>query len=243
MSTEKPYEKFAEVYDTFMDNTFYEDYYKFILKILGRLKFKPNTILEVACGTGKLTQRFHKEGYMIEGLDLSEEALKIAKSKGLNVYQGNMIEFKLENQYDIVLNIFDSLNYIQKLSDLHKCFNSINKHLPKSGLFIFDMNSDFKINKVIPTFKTEYYKVGDTELIWLNSHETDTWIAEMILFVKTNDKYERFHEKHIEKAYTLGEIKIALKKANFELLNLYSDFKFKKVKTDTKRWFFIARKL
>lgn len=243
MSKEKPYEKFAEVYDSIMPDKFYKDYYNFIVKILKKLKFKPESILEVACGTGKLMELFHKKGYQIEGLDLSEGMLNIAKKKGLKVYQGNMINFRLNKKYDLILNIFDSLNYIQKLTDLQKCFVTTNRHLNKNGLFIFDMNSDFKINKVIPKFKTEYYKIGNTELIWLNSHKQNKWVSEMIMFCKTNKKYERFYEKHIEKAYKLIKIKNLLKKANFELINIYSDFNFSKVKKNSKRWFFVAKKL
>lgn len=243
MSNEKPYEKFAEVYDAIMRDNFYKDYYAFVIKLLRKLKFEPKAILEVACGTGKLTGIFHKRGYNIEGLDLSTVMLKIAKKKGLKVHQGNMINFKLKKRYDLVLNIFDSLNYLQKLSDLQKCFKTTNKHLNENGLFIFDMNSDFKINKVIPKFSTEYYKVDNTELIWLNKHKPNTWIAEMTMFCKSNGKYTRFYEKHIEKAYRFDEVKRLLKKANFELINIYSDFNFSKVKRTSKRWFFVARKL
>jgi len=66
------------------------------------------------------------------------------------------------------------------------------------------MNSDFKINKAIPDnpVKTEYRKIDDIEFIWLNSHRPDTWIIELIFFEKSeNGKYQRFYEKHIEKAY------------------------------------------
>jgi ubiquinone/menaquinone biosynthesis C-methylase UbiE len=243
MPNKKPYEKFAEVYDSIMRDKFYKDYYAFINRILRKLKFKPKSILEVACGIGRLMEIFHKKSYQIEGLDLSKGMLRIAKKKGLKVYQGNMINFNLKKKYDLILNIFDSLNYLQKSSDLEKCFKTTNRHINQNGLFIFDMNSDFKINKIIPTFKTEYYKVGDTELIWLNKYKPNTFIAEMIMFSKSNGKYTRFYEKHIERAYKLNKVKQLLKKANFKLISICSDFNFGKVKKNSKRWFFVTRKL
>lgn len=242
-SNEEPYKKFAEVYDSIMRDKFYKDYYNFVVKVLKQLKFKPKTILEVACGTGKLMQIFHKKGYKIEGVDLSKGMLDIARKKGLKVYQGNMVNFNLKKRSDLILNIFDSLNYLQKLLYLEKCFKMTSRHLNRKGLFIFDMNSNFKIDKIIPKFKSEYYKVGDTELIWLNKYKSNTWIAEMIMFCKNNGEYTRFYEKHIEKAYKLNEIKRILKKANFKLINTYSDFEFNKVKKNSKRWFFIAKKM
>jgi len=95
MLTGNPYEKFAEVYDSIMPDKFYEDYYKFIIEILKKLELKPASILELACGTGKLAKIFLDEDYNIEGLDLSQSMLSIAKKKGLKVYQGNMVNFKL----------------------------------------------------------------------------------------------------------------------------------------------------
>ncbi len=243
MSNEKPYEKFAEIYDLIMRGKWHKDYYKFIFKILRKLDFKPESILEVACGTGNLMEIFDNKEYKIEGLDLSNKMLDIAKKKGLRVYQGNMISFRLNKEYDLILNIFDSLNYIQKISDLQKCFESTNNHLCEHGLFIFDMNSDFKINKILPNLKTEYYNLGDTELIWLNRHKPNTWIADMIFFSKSNGKFTRFYEKHVQKSYRFNDIKKLLKKTNFELLNVYSDFNFGKVKKNSERWFFVTRKI
>jgi SAM-dependent methyltransferase len=226
-----------------MEDKFYEDYFEFIMRTLGKLGLTPKTVLEIACGTGKLAKIFLDKGYSIEGLDISRSMLTVAKKKGLKVYQGNMVDFELNKKYDLILCIFDSLNYIQEASELQQCFKSVNKHLNQDGLFIFDMNSDFKINKIIPDFKTEYYKVGDIETVWLNSHETDTWISEMIFFEKTKDgKYVRFCEKHIEKAHKIGIVRKLVKKADFEIVESHSDFQFSKIRRNSKRWFFICKR-
>jgi len=145
----------------------------------------------------------------------------------------------------LILCIYDSLNYIQRQSDLQQCFNSVNKHLHPDGLLIFDMNSVFKINRIIPNnpVKTQYHRVGDIELVWLNLHEPDTWIAEMIFFERMeNGTYQRFYEKHIEKAYRLSTVKGLLKKANFEIIAGYSDLQFNEIRKNSNRWFFLCKK-
>lgn len=244
MAEKTPYKKFALVYDSIMGDRFYNGYFKFLIKIFNELKFKPANILEIACGTGKLAKIFLDKEYEIEGLDMSGDMLDIAGKKGLKIHRQNMVSFKLKKKYDLILCIFDSLNYIQRKVDLKRSFNSVNKHLESGGLFIFDMNSPFGINKVIPkNFKTIYRKNANLELIWLNSHRPDTWIIEMIMFEKRNGGiYKRFYEKHIEKAYKLAEIKKMLKKSSFKLLSAYSNFKFDKVKKDSGRWFFVCEK-
>lgn len=242
MPTRNPYEKFAEVYDSVMRDKFYQDYYQFVTEILKEQGLEPKTILELACGTGKLAKIFLDKGYNIEGLDISKNMLRVAKKKGLKVHQGNMVDFKLKKKYDLILCIFDSLNYTQEQSELHQCFKSVKKHLSQDGLLIFDMNSDYKINKLIPNFGTEYYKVGDIEMVWLNTHEPDTWVTEMIFFEKTeNGKYQRFYEKHIEKAYKISTIKSLLQKAKLEMIASYSDFQYSKMRRNAKRWFFVCK--
>ncbi len=243
----RPYERFAEVYDKITPDEFYAEYYDFILKILKEMNYKPKKTLDLACGTGRLAKIFLDEGYDIEGLDISEKMLEIAKSraKNLKVYQSNMIDFNLGKKYDLIVCTYDSINYILQEASLQKCFNSVSKHLNQEGVFIFDMNSVFKINKVLPEYKADYYDFGDAELIWLNSHshEPDLWIGEVILFKKTEEgKYERYYEKYIERAFELNTTKKLLKAANFEILETYSDFEFNKIKKDSKRWFFVTKK-
>jgi SAM-dependent methyltransferase len=237
----RSYEKFAAVYDLVTPDEFYVDYFEFLMKIFKEIIFKPKKILDLACGTGRLTKIFLDKGYDVEGLDISASMLEIAKKRGLKVYQSNMVDFDVGKKYDLIICTYDSLNYILHEDSLQKCFDSVSKHLSQAGVFIFDMNSQFKINKVLPEYKADYYDFGDAELIWLNSHSDPYWIGEVILFKKAKDgKYERFYEKYIERAYELKTVKKLLE-AKFEILETYSDFEFNKIKKDSKRWFFVTQ--
>lgn len=243
MNFQKPYGKiFTQFYEKIMDDKFYRDYYLFVSKIFIQLKFKPIKILELACGTGKLAKLFSDKGYTIDGLDTSKYMLELAEKKGIRCYRKNMVKFNLPERYDLILSIYDSLNYLKTEKDLERCFGSVKTHLNLKGLFIFDMNSDYKINTVIPKIQNRYYKIKNAELIWLNFHKTNKWVAKMILFEKTNKHYQRFYEKHIEKAYKLNIIKKLLKKFNFKILGIYSDFNFSKAQKNSLRWFFVCQK-
>ncbi|WP_287586081.1 class I SAM-dependent methyltransferase [Candidatus Borrarchaeum sp.] len=238
----RSYEKFAEVYDLVTPEEFYFDYFNFIKKILKSLNYNPQNILDVACGTGRLAKILLDKDYDVEGLDISESMLEIARKRGLKVYQSNMVDFNVGQKYDLIISTYDSLNYVLQESSLKKCFNSIKKHLNQKGIFICDMNSDYKINKVLPEYKVDYYDFSEVnaELIWLNSYQKNYWIGEVILFKKAEDgKYDRFYEKYIERAYELKTIKKLLKEAEFEILETYSDFELNKIKKDSKRWFFV----
>ena len=241
-----PYGKFADVYDSLMDlQHFYDGYYQFIREILQKLGLKPEKVLEIGCGTGKLSEIFLRNGCDVEGLDLSEAMLAVAKSRGLKVYNQDMAGFKLGKKYGLILCIFDSLNYLQSKSQLQRCFASVHSHLDKEGLFVFDVNSDYKINHFIPMFnKPASYKIGETEVVWSNSHRPNTWIARitMIEKAKGSGNYRKFFEKHVEKAYSLKVLKALLVKSGFRIIGVYSDFEFNAVRKDSLKWFFVCRK-
>ena len=236
-----PYQKFAELYDAVMSqDQFYSSYYSFVVELAEKFRLKPKRILEIGCGTGKLSELFLKHGCSVEGLDLSEPMLTIAKKRGVKVHYGGMAGFKLNRKFDVILSIFDSINYLQKKLELEKCFGAVFQHLAAGGLFIFDLNSAFKINTAIPKlFKKEaHYRFGDTELLWRNSHEPDTWIVD--IGIKQDGK--TFHERHVEKAYKIEDVRKLLKESGFAVAGVYSDFDFSAVRKNSWKWFFVCRK-
>ena len=102
------YTDFAEVYDTFMDDTPYEEWADFIAGLIEKygiskpvrnadcekdimkaeepddesiLASERNLVLDLGCGTGTLTELLYEKGYDMMGIDNSEEMLRIAMEK------------------------------------------------------------------------------------------------------------------------------------------------------------------
>lgn len=103
------YTDFASVYDTFMDETPYEEWAEFIHQLIkeygisGRTGLKEETVageastetvseseildsernlvLDLGCGTGTLTELLYRKGYDMIGVDFSQEMLNIALTK------------------------------------------------------------------------------------------------------------------------------------------------------------------
>ena len=70
------YEAIASVYDNINSDIDYSAWADFIEKCFDKfLKNKPSLILDLACGTGKMTFELHKRGYDMIGADMSEEML------------------------------------------------------------------------------------------------------------------------------------------------------------------------
>src|SRR5215213_4604167 len=63
-----------------------------------------STLLDVACGTGTYLT-YLQERYDVEGVDLSEEMLEIARRKlpDVRFHQGDLVDFDLDRQFDVVI--------------------------------------------------------------------------------------------------------------------------------------------
>jgi len=107
-------------------------------------KNKSALILELCCGTGRLTLPLAKEGYDIMGIDYTpamlEQAKVKAKKEGLEVtfIEADMRTFELPDTYDLIFIPFNSIHPLYKNEDFFNTMVSVRKHLKEDGLFVFD---------------------------------------------------------------------------------------------------------
>ena len=127
-------------YDAF--NQPYQDDLKFYLAEVRKAR---GPVLELACGTGRLTIPMRKKGVAITGLDLAAPMLEQARAKaaaaGVNVEfkPGDARSFRLKKKFKLVFMAFNSLQHLGKAEDLRGLFSSVAAHLAPGGRFIFDV--------------------------------------------------------------------------------------------------------
>ena len=73
------YRDFAYVYDELMKDVDYDAWVDFIEKVFQTYQVRPERIVDLACGTGNITSRLASRGYMLTGVDISNEMLGIAR--------------------------------------------------------------------------------------------------------------------------------------------------------------------
>jgi len=101
-------------------------------------------ILELCCGTGRLTLPIAKDGYDITGVDHTPSMLEQAKIKaceaGLEIcfIQADIRTLDLQKKYDLVLIPFNSIHHLYQNDDLFETFSVVKKHLNDEGLFMLD---------------------------------------------------------------------------------------------------------
>lgn len=240
------YTSFAYVYDEFMDNVPYDEWCEYIEKLLKSKGIKEGLILDLGCGTGKLTRRLKEKGYDMIGIDNSEDMLSIAREKGddsILYLMQDMREFELYGTVNAVISICDCINYITDTQDLLQVFKLVNNYLEKDGVFIFDLNTEYKYSQVIGDSVIADNR-EDESFIWENTYYEEEKINEyeVTLFMKTeNGLYEKHVETHYQRAYSLEEIKELLQKAGMEFIAAYDAFTTKPVRNNSERIYVIAR--
>ena len=104
-------------------------------------------VLELACGTGRITVALARKGIDIRGLDISRQMLAEAAKKsgkaGINVewINADARKFKVNGKFPLVIMPFRSLQHIHSHNDLLSLFRSVRGHLRKGGKFIFDIQN------------------------------------------------------------------------------------------------------
>lgn len=101
-------------------------------------------ILELCCGTGRLTLPIARDGYNISGVDYTPSMLAQARLKAsevgleINFIEADIRTLNLQEKYDLIFIPFNSIHHLYKNEDLFKVFNVVRNHLKDGGLFLLD---------------------------------------------------------------------------------------------------------
>lgn len=119
---------------------------------------KGKLLLDVACGTGAHAGLLSKY-YKVDGLDLDSKMLSIAHKKypKIRFHQGDMTDFDLGRQFDVIVCLFSSIGYVRTKSRLQKAIKSMNHHLLPGGVLLVE-----------PWFSSKQWNVGHNHMVTVN---------------------------------------------------------------------------
>ena len=145
------YKNLAASYDRLTNDVDYEVTVAFYEEILRREGLAPRTVVDLACGTGSVTEILARKGYRVTGVDMSEEMLTEAAMKTMDMEQPPMYscqllqELRLPRGVDMAVCALDSLDYILDPADCKEAIRRAYKALNPGGIFIFDVNTPEKL--------------------------------------------------------------------------------------------------
>lgn len=226
------YTDFASVYDTFMDDTPYQEWADFLAELIStygiskpykngekalgaessekeKLETEKDLVVDLGCGTGTLTELLSRKGYDMIGVDMSAEMLNVALAKKeksgspiLYLCQ-DMRELDLYSTVGTVISVCDSVNYLLEDEEVLETFGLVNNYLYPGGIFLFDFNTVYKYEQII----------GDTTIaenrekcsfIWENYYHVDGHINEYDLTVFAREEKSGLFRRFTETHFQRG---------------------------------------
>ncbi len=222
----KTYDSFAPYYDKYMSHVIYEDWVEFLLdQYLKKNHENPGKILEMACGTANISCRLVKRNLQVEATDISSEMLKIAAKKPFSPELNcrDMLSSLKENSYDLIIMLFDSINYLLKRSQISLLFNNIATSLKPNGLFIFDISTLKNCEENFDGFinledNKDLYLIHHSDL----DYDTNIQSTYLTFFEKNGFLYRRSDEVHKQKIYRSRQIISLIEKSPLKLNGIFS---------------------
>ncbi|MBR6403105.1 MAG: class I SAM-dependent methyltransferase [Eubacterium sp.] len=249
------YHFFARVYDRMMENIPYEDWEQYILQLLYKYNISPySKIAELGCGTGTMTELLSDEGFLVTGIDLSEDMLteaeaklRYAKARGIRnrditYLNQDMRELSLQEKQSAIISICDSMNYLLSTDDLYRTMKAAKDNLKDDGIFIFDLKTEYFFQTELDriTFRDD---LGDFSYIWKNRYDGESRIHKygLVFRIRGKDGIRYEKEVHRQRVFTAAEIKEAAIKAGFSKAVAYDAFTFDKPKIKSDRIYIVCR--
>ena len=243
------YDLIAPIYDCINGEIDYSAWADFFEKVFDRyMPRRPELILDLGCGTGRMTLELAKRGYDMTGVDYSTEMLNKARIRadesGADVLWlcQDMTAFELYGTVDATVSCLDCINHLTTARELDDCFKLVHNYLIPNGLFIFDINGKYKFEKIYSD-RSYIMEQGDDMCIWQNFYNPKTFLCDFYITVfgkNSGSTYLRSDEIQTERMYTVRSIKQHLKRNGFEFLGAYSDFDFTLATDSDERIFFVA---
>lgn len=242
------YHALAASYDRLTNDVDYGATVDFYLEILKREGVQPRTVLDLACGTGSVTEILARKGYNVTGVDMSEEMLTQALSKVMDLEPvprflcQKLQELNLPRGFDLAVCALDSLDYITDPEDCAEAIRRVYKYLNPGGVFIFDVNTPEKLRAMDGQVWLD--EDDDVYCVWRGEFDEETNICSygMDLFQRRGDVWTRSFEEHREYAYSREQLTGCLKSAGFTHIEVYADRLFEAPREGEQRIYFKARK-
>ena len=210
---------------------------------------KVTDVLDLGCGTGRMTVELAKRGFDMIGVDRSPEMLDLARQAGegagvssrILLLEQEMTDFELYGTVDAVVSCLDTVNHLTSRLDLARCFSLVHNYLNPDGLFLFDVNSKRKFEQVYSD-KTYVFEAKGIYCVWENRYFRGVCDFGITLFKREGKGlYRRYEGVERERMYPLSALKRTLEETGFEWIGAYPAPYSGTLSGDEDRWYIAAR--
>lgn len=176
-------------------------------------------LLDVACGTGGHAP-FLRDDFSYEGLDLDSGLLTIARERypGIPFHLGDMLDFDLKRQFDVVTCLFGSIAYAKTPQKLAQAMATMTRHVHPGGVLVIE--PFITPEAWVPDHPAALFvDQPDLKIARMNvsAREDDIVILDFQYLVATPAGIEHFSERHELGLFTEAQYHDALTAAGLDV--------------------------
>lgn len=210
------YREFAKYYDIFYQKKDYKNEVYFLTNFID----KKDKVIDVGCGTGIHGSLLEKNGISVDGLDLNQEMLNIAKTRMNGIlYNQNVLNINIDKKYDVVISMFAVMNHLNNTDELTKALLNLKGILNENGKIIIDLHNPQNSGE-----KTDCFDNITRTMIW-NYDSANKIERSRIIFEINGCKYE---DSHVFKIFTIDDVKKCCNDAGLKLISVYENYDINK---------------
>ncbi|HMN33587.1 MAG: class I SAM-dependent methyltransferase [Chitinophagaceae bacterium] len=224
-----------EWFEYWFDSKYYHLLYKnrsqdeatqFVEYFVKWAKMKPgDTLLDLACGKGRHSLAFSKQGLQVVGVDLSFESIEFAKkfeTESLHFFVHDMRRIFRINYFDIVCNLFTSFGYFPNNNDNRLAAKAIYECLKPQGFFLIDfVNKQFALNNIHSTPK-EHKQIQGIDFSIERLFQDNQYVKN----IQVKDGEHSFHYQERVNSFELDELKVIFEKEGLKFKQVFGDYDF-----------------
>ena len=238
-----PYDYLACYYDELTKNVGYARRARFIAGVLRRRGIR-GLVLDAGCGTGNLTWLLAKMGFDMIGVDISETMLSIAQRKSESFHrcktlflQQDVRALDLYGTVRCILCMQDTLNHLG--DGLEQTLQRFSLFLEKGGIFIFDVNTQYKHEVVLS--ESFCFPIVGGLVVWKSRYESEQGRVRIMLKIADESGVQtvEFYEHDISTA----QLQQLLKQYGYEILDVRDGETYKPMTPTTQRVLYVTRKV
>jgi len=203
---------------------------------------------DLGCGTGELAIRLNEKGWDVIAVDCSEEMLDVFMDKreelglyNILILNQDITQLDMYGTVDLFTCTFDTVNHLNGESDVQKLFNKVSLFMHPEGVFIFDMNSEYKHLNILGN---ELFNFDEEEAacVWKNTLDKDNFRTNISIKITDKQSGEKYAENFYEYFYSLEKIENMLNNAGLKICKVVDGENFGEVKPDSQRYLFMVKK-
>ena len=215
----------------------YSDYTEDIDFWVEQAKRYGSPVLELACGTGRITMPLAKEGFEVTGIDLAESMLEQAErnsqEQGLDIdwVKADMRDFRLGKSFPLIICPGQSISRLLTIEDIERCLAAVREHLAPGGRFIMELyNPSLEILSREEGERSPFLEYdhpdgeGKVRVDFSSLYEKATQLQHLTLHYSLPGVDEQPTERVRIRMYFPQELDALLKYNGFEVVEKYGDF-------------------